>query len=184
MRPLLNFKNVSCVRGGRPLFEDLSVGLDPGEALHVAGPNGSGKSSLLRVAAGLLAPAAGSVERVRPALADASLALDRELPLQRALQQWIGDAADAAMDAVGLGDLGGVPVRHLSAGQAKRASLARVAGSGASLWLLDEPLNGLDTASLGFVDDLIAQHRARGGGVVAASHGALRGEWARLELGS
>ena len=184
MKPLLYFESVSCVRGGRLLFEGISLAVGPGEALHVSGPNGSGKSSLLRVAAGLLAPAAGSVERVRPAMADASLALDAELPLQRALQHWIGGAAAAAMEALGLAELGAVPVRHLSAGQSKRASLARVAGSGASLWLLDEPLNGLDTASLGLVENLIARHRERGGGVVAASHSPLGGEWSRLELGS
>lgn len=183
MKPLLRFDNVSCVRGGRLLFEGLSVAVGPGEALHVAGPNGSGKSSLIRLAAGLLAPEAGSIDRVTPALADASLALDHEMPLQRALRFWIGEEAGAAMEALGLAQLARVPVRHLSAGQAKRASLARVAGSGASLWLLDEPLNGLDTASLGQVEALIAAHRARGGAIVAASHSALPGEWERLELG-
>lgn len=184
MKPLLRFADVSCVRGGRMLFEQLSIAVGPGEALHVAGPNGSGKSSLLRLAAGLLRPEAGSVDRVTAALADASLALDRELPLQSALRFWIGEAAGAAMEALGLAKLAPVPVRHLSAGQAKRASLARVAGSGASLWLLDEPLNGLDTASLSQVEALIAAHRARGGAIVAASHTPLGGQWARVELGS
>ncbi len=184
MRPLLRFENVSCVRGGRLLFEDLSLAVGPGEALHVGGPNGSGKSSLLRVAAGLLAPNLGSVDRVRLAMADTSLALDRELPLQRALRFWIGEATAAAMDALGLGELAQVPVRHLSAGQAKRAVLARVAGSDVHLWLLDEPLNGLDSGSLGLVEALVAKHRARGGAVVAASHTPLAGEWARLDLGS
>jgi heme exporter protein A len=184
VRPLLSFDTVSCVRGGRLLFEDLNLAVGPGEALHVAGANGSGKSSLLRVAAGLLAPAAGSVERVRLALAESSLALDREQPLQRALQLWIGAAAAEAMEALGVAKLARLPVRHLSTGQARRASLARVAGSGASLWLLDEPLNGLDSASLELVETLVANHRARGGAVVAASHSALPGKWARLELGS
>ncbi len=184
MRPLLRFDKVSCERGGRLLFEDLSLAVGPGEALHVAGPNGSGKSSLLRVAAGLLASQAGSVDRARLALANAWLALDRELPLKRALGYWIGSAAVPAIEALGLAELARVPVRHLSTGEAKRASLARVAGSGVSLWLLDEPLNGLDTASLALVEAMIAGHRARGGAVVAASHSALPGEWARLELGS
>ena len=184
MRPLLRFADVACIRGGRLLFEGLSLIVGPGEALQVAGPNGSGKSSLLRVAAGLLVPAGGKVDRVPLAMADASLALDRELPLQRALHYWIGSAAVAALEALGLAQLARVPVRHLSTGEAKRASLARVAGSGASLWLLDEPLNGLDTASQGLLEALIAGHRARGGAVVAASHSPLAGDWPRLELGS
>ena len=86
------------------------------------------------------------------------------------------------MEALGLADLARVPVRHLSAGQAKRASLARVAGSGASLWLLDEPLNGLDGPSIAQLEAVMAAHRARGGAIVAASHLPLAGEWARLEL--
>ncbi len=184
MRPLLRLEQVGCVRGGRLLFDCLSFAVGPGEALHVTGRNGSGKSSLLRVAAGLLAPRSGKVDRARLAMADASLALDRELPLQRALGFWTGDRSTPAMDALGLGELARVPVRHLSAGQAQRAALARVAGSDVSLWLLDEPLNGLDSASLGLVEALIAGHRARGGAVVAASHSPLPGEWARLELGS
>ena len=184
MRPLLRFDQVGCARGGRQLFSDLTLAVGPGEALHVAGPNGSGKSSLLRVAAGLLPTSGGSVERVPRALADSSLALDPELALERALAFWIGDSASSAMDALGLSGLARLPVRHLSTGQAKRASLARVAGSGASLWLLDEPLNGLDTESLGLVEALVAGHRSRGGAVVAASHSPLAGDWARLELGS
>lgn len=184
MRPLLRFDHVTCVRGGRLLFEDLSLAVGPGEALHVAGPNGSGKSSLLRLAAGLLVPRAGSVERARLALADSSLALDREQPLQRALRHWIGGSAGAAMEALGLAGLAHLPVRHLSTGQAKRASLARLAGSGASLWLLDEPMNGLDNAAMDLVGTLITNHRERGGAVIAASHSLLPGDWARLELGS
>lgn len=183
MRPLLRFEQVSCVRGGRRLFEGLSLALGPGEALHVTGPNGSGKSSLLRLAAGLLEPDRGSIDHSRAALADEHSALDRELPLERALAFWTGGPAAAAMDSLGLSDLGPLPVRLLSAGQSKRAALARVAGSGATLWLLDEPLNGLDRASIALVDALIAAHRGRGGAVVAASHMPLGGDWARIELG-
>jgi heme exporter protein A len=88
------------------------------------------------------------------------------------------------MEALGLPALARVPVRQLSAGQAKRASLARVAGFGATLWLLDEPLNGLDATSIPLVEELVASHRSRGGAVVAASHTPLAGDWARVELGS
>jgi heme exporter protein A len=183
MRPLLRFDGVSGMRGGRMLFEGLSLAVGPGEALLVAGPNGSGKSSLLRIAAGLLAPASGRVERSTLALAHSAPALDRELQLERALAFWIGRSAAAAMDTLGLGALARVPVRHLSAGQAKRASLARVAGSGAALWLLDEPINGLDDPGIGLLEALVAGHRSRGGAVVAASHAPLAGDWARLELG-
>ena len=182
MSALLRFADVSCVRGGRLLFERLSLELVAGEGLHVVGPNGSGKSSLIRLAAGLLRLSAGAVDASRAALADDKLALDAELPLRRALKFWTPDGVDEALEAVGLGALSSVPVRHLSAGQRKRASLARVLASDAPLWLLDEPLNGLDSDSAHRVERLIAQHRSGGGGVVVASHLPLAGDWQRLEL--
>ena len=179
---LLRFEDVSCRRGGRLLFEALSLEVRPSDALQVAGPNGSGKSSLIRVAAGLLRPERGKVEAAPLALGDDQLALDRELALGDALRFWGGDVS-AGMTAVGLGDLAEVPVRLLSAGQAKRASLARVAASGAPLWLLDEPANALDAQSVARLASLIESHRASGGAVLAASHVALPGAWRVLELG-
>jgi heme exporter protein A len=183
MRPLLRFERVTCRRGGRVLFQGLDLDLRPGEALHLSGPNGSGKSSLIRLAAGLLRAESGRIERSVLALADDALALDRELPLRQALSFW-GGRVDEAMDSLGLARLARVPVRLLSAGQAKRAALARVVASGAPLWLLDEPLNALDSASVERLQAVIAFHLAGGGAVLAASHGPLGGSWTRLELGA
>jgi heme exporter protein A len=182
MRPLLRFDAATLRRGGRLLFEDLDLALGPGEALLVAGPNGSGKSSLIRLAAGLLRAERGTVERTHLALADEHLALDREVPLKRALRFWEAQV-DAAMDALGLAHLADVPVRLLSSGQAKRATLARVIASKAPLWLLDEPLNGLDADGADRLSRLIEQHRKSGGAMIAASHQNLPGDWRRLELG-
>jgi heme exporter protein A len=164
------------------LFEELGLEVGRGEALLVTGENGSGKSSLLRLAAGLLQPQGGCVECVYASLADDNLALDRELPLCKALAFWSDDVEDPSL-ALGLDRLLKVPVRLLSAGQRKRATLARVAGSKAPLWLLDEPLNGLDGDSLDRVHALIDAHRRSGGAVVAASHSPMPGEWRQLELG-
>lgn len=183
MRPVLRFEQVTCRRGGRLLFEGMDLQLGPGEALHLMGPNGSGKSSLIRLAAGLLRAESGSVERSALALADENLALDRDLPLARALAFW-GGSSDGPLDALGIAHLAGVPVRMLSSGQARRATLARVAASGAPLWLLDEPLNALDGDGAERLASLVAEHRSSGGAVIAASHLPLAGEWRTLELGS
>lgn len=182
MSALLRLRDLSCRRGGRLLFEGLDLKLGPGEALKVLGPNGSGKSSLIRLSAGLLRPEKGSVEAAGLALADDNLALDRELPLERALAFW-GGAIEQGLEALGLTRLRDVPVRLLSTGQRKRASLARVTASGAALWLLDEPLNGLDSVGAELFDKMLHGHLAGGGAVLAASHVDLPGDWRSLELG-
>lgn len=181
MTPLLRFEKVALRRGGRLLFEDLDVSVGSGEALLVTGPNGSGKSSLIRLAAGLLQPERGTVERSSLALADDQPALDRELPLGRALSFWASSPTEA-MEALGLERLKDVPVRLLSSGQLKRATLARVIASNAQLWLLDEPLNALDVDGAGRLMAAVDTHLALGGAVLAASHQPLPGNWDTLEL--
>ena len=183
MTALLRFEGVALRRGGRLLFEDVDFAIGAGDALQVTGPNGSGKSSLIRLAANLLRAERGHVERSPLALADDALALDRELPLRRALGFWSGDP-DEAMESLGLSQLAQAPVRLLSSGQQKRATLARVVASGAPLWLLDEPLNALDSEGAKRLDDIIANHLQSGGGVLAASHLPLPGSWQKLELQS
>ena len=103
--------------------------------------------SFLLFSAGLLAPAEGRAERAPCVLADEQAALDANWTLADALGFWARlDGTDAAqgLHAFGLAPLARLPVRMLSTGQRKRAVLARVAASGAPLWLLDEPTNGLD----------------------------------------
>jgi len=133
--------------------------------------------------AGLLAPSAtelpdgcakiGTVSWVGSvAMLDQKLSLDEHLSLQAALAFWmsIDSAKDLPLDRLGLSAILDVPVRYLSTGQRKRAALARVLAQNAENWLLDEPLNGLDTAGVALVESLIAEHRAKGGVVVVASH--------------
>lgn len=181
---LLSLEGVTLVRGGRMLGEGLDLSLGAGEAMLLSGPNGSGKSSLIRLVAGLLEPAEGHVHRADAALADGSLALDRELPLAMALAFWRGPRLEDAMGAMGLDGLAEIPVRLLSTGQAQRARLARVMASGAPLWLLDEPLNGLDRDGTARLERAIANHRSEGGAVLAASHQPLGNDWRTLEMGA
>lgn len=171
---LLSLENVALVRGGRLLFEGIDLNLGPGGAAVIRGPNGIGKSSLIRVAAGLLRASAGAVRRgTAVALAEDAAALDPRLTLRQTLDFWArldGTRAEDGMEPMGLLRLAGVPVRMLSTGQRKRATLARVVASGAPLWLLDEPANGLDGEGLERLTAAMAKRRANGGAVLAATH--------------
>lgn len=177
--------DLACRRGDRVLFRGLALTLGPGSAVQVAGANGLGKSSLIRILAGLLPAFAGTVEREGAVgLVDERPALDPHQPLGRALDFWARiDGPTEAPPELGLEPLLEVPVRYLSTGQKKRAALARLAGQAAPIWLLDEPLNGLDTAAAGFVQGMAAAHVAAGGIAVIASHQpfALPG-MARIDL--
>ena len=167
--------DLACLRGDRLLLRGMSFELASGDALQLGGPNGIGKSSLIRMLAGLLRPYHGSVEHTGGlALSDERAALDAHRPLGEALAFWrrIDGAAPPSAD-FGLEDLLDVPVRFLSTGQRKRAALARLAASGAGVWLLDEPLNGLDSHWGAAAQAAIEAHRARGGIAVIASHQPL-----------
>lgn len=178
MEPRLTVHDLACRRGERLLFRGLSFDLAPGEVLQVAGANGTGKSSLLRILAGLLRPFEGSVAFPGSAgLLDERLPLDEHLPLGQAFSVWNrlsgGVYSPGAFASVGLDRLIEVPVRFLSTGQRKRAALLLTIGASPGLWLLDEPLNGLDAAGVALVFDELRAFREQGGMAVIASHQPL-----------
>ena len=176
----LRAKALSCVRGDKLLFRDLNLELSSGQAALITGPNGVGKSSLLRLIAGLLDPFSGSVHvPASIALCDERMALDENLPLAFALRFWakVDGKSDQdvslAISSLGMDHLAEVPVRYFSTGQRQRARLARTFLTGADLWLLDEPANGLDRTSAAQLGRALQAHLERGGMILAASHIAL-----------
>ncbi|WP_305098206.1 heme ABC exporter ATP-binding protein CcmA [Croceibacterium aestuarii] len=165
----LTVSDLACRRGDRVLFRGLSFQLAPGGALQVRGANGTGKSSLLRIVAGLLRPFAGTVDWQGPrALLDGNLPLDEHLPLGKALAFW--ERIDGAHDTGTLAPLVEVPVRYLSTGQRKRAAIVQSAPRPGGLWLLDEPLNGLDVSAAASLVGQVAAHCYKGGLALIASH--------------
>ena len=159
------------------MLREVGLAVAAGGAALLLGANGAGKSTLLRVLAGLKRPEGGVVtwrgEVVDEPGADLAYlghldALKLGLTVRENLRFPV--ASDVAVGPLGLGPLLDVPVRFLSAGQRRRAALARLVGRGAGLWLLDEPTLGLDAASVEALGGLLAAHRAGGGVVVAATH--------------
>lgn len=168
----LSADNLACRRGDRVLFSGVSLTLKPGDILHITGSNGIGKSSLMRILAGLMRPYAGQILREGSVgLLNELPALDEHLPLGRALQFWRGvDAVPDSLLPWGLDDLLDVPVRYLSTGQRKRAAIARLEAQRAPIWLLDEPLNGLDAKGVTKVGAMVEGHSRLHGICVLASH--------------
>jgi heme exporter protein A len=203
---LLDVANLACRRGGRPVFDRLSFVLGAGELLALTGRNGSGKTTLLRALALLVRPEAGTIHWQGSDVQD-----DPET--WRGRLAWLGhldglkgdltvcenllgaerlrgrpaadDRLDLALLAFDLNALAQRPVRTLSAGQRRRIALARVMLTRAPLWLLDEPLNALDTPAQQAFRTVLQQHLVQGGLAIAATHTDLGVPGARtFELGS
>jgi heme exporter protein A len=196
----LRADELACTRGGRSVFQGLNFTLAAGEAMVVTGRNGAGKSSLLRVLAGLVRIAAGRLtldggEPNAPIGEQAHYlghqdALKPSLTVSENLQFWTEFfgagryAVAAALNAVDLSPLAGLPAAYLSAGQRRRLSIARLVGVPRPIWLLDEPTSALDAPSQKRLAELMRDHLAGGGMIVAAAHGPIGLERAReLKLG-
>ena len=173
----IRLEHAAIQRGNRLVLRDFSLEAKSGEIVWICGANGSGKSTLLRATCGLLPLAAGRMETVgRIALTDDTVGLDPEQSLEANLRFWARldeasfAALEKALEALDLVSLADLPVRFLSAGQKRRGSLARMLASGAPLWLLDEPYNGLDQANVVRLDAALHRHAAGGGIALIASH--------------
>ena len=185
----LSGRGVRCVRGGREVFSGLDFDASTGEALAVTGSNGSGKTSLLRLIAGLLTISGGSIG-LEGGEAELTLpeqahylghrdALKPALSVTENLAFWRdflgGEASDVgtSLSTVGLDHAVHLPAAYLSAGQRRRLSIARLLAVRRPVWLLDEPTNALDAAGQSMFAALMADHLARGGLIVAATHAPL-----------
>ncbi len=196
----MTVSNLTLYRAGLPIVEDLSFTAGPGDAVVLRGPNGSGKTTLLRALAGLLRPQGGSIrfaqehDKVDVAAGAAFASListedavayighgDGLAPGETAREhvrfhsRWFRGDTDvsgslAALGAAGFADL---PSRRLSAGQRRRAALARVVASKKPIWLLDEPAAPLDTDGRILLDEVIGRRRRAGGIIIAAAHDTL-----------
>jgi heme exporter protein A len=193
---------LALARGAHVLFHDLSFDASAGEVLSVEGPNGAGKTSLLRLIAGFLEQRTGVLtlrtagericdaeerakfvgwvghqDGIKPQLTPAeNLAFFTRYYGQGDMEQ--------AIDRMGLGRVRDLPVQYLSAGQKKRVAFARLLVVNRPLWLLDEPLSSLDAAGRTLAAELLAQHCAEGGMVIAATHELLGVPCRHLQLGS
>lgn len=195
MSKTLRLESITCIRGGKTLFADLCLAIEPGTILRIAGENGSGKSSLLRMMCGLLPAHSGQIfwgddliqeDRDQfhsdlvylghvPALKADLTAIENVVHL--ALLAGLSISTDEAFDALhqaGLANQAHRSIRTLSQGQKQRIALARLRlPNPKALWLLDEPFNALDQAANQALQSLLLEHVQRGGIVALSSHQSL-----------
>ena len=197
----LQAEGLTCSRGGREVFRNVSFKVPAGEALIVTGRNGAGKSSLLRMIAGLVRIAAGRLSLLNGGTADTPVgeqahylghqdAMKPSLTVAENLHFWtrfLGSRNDIrpALELLDLAPLADLPAAYLSAGQRRRLSIARIVAVSRPVWLLDEPTSALDAPSQIRLSEIMRGRLAGGGIIVAAAHGAIGLERAReLKLGA
>jgi heme exporter protein A len=195
----LSGRGIRCVRGGREVFSGLDFATSSGEALAVTGANGSGKTSLLRIIAGLLALAGGSLD-LQGGEAELTLAeqahylghrdaMKPALSVRENLSFWRdflgGEVFDAgqSLNQAGIEHTADLPAAYLSAGQRRRLSIARLIAVRRPIWLLDEPTSALDAAGQTLFTAVMRDHLARGGIVIAATHAPLGIDCLELRIG-
>lgn len=198
---VLSVHDLACARGERTLFTGMNFALHGGELLLVQGGNGRGKTSLLRLLTGLAHPLAGEIRWRGQALADCHEQYHRDMAYLGHLNgikdeltpvenlRLAGDLdgmpmdpahAERALADIGLARCLDLPCRVLSFGQRRRAALAALVNSGSKLWILDEPLTGLDVHGVALVEGLLRTHVTQGGMVVMTTHQPLALEGVRV----
>lgn len=187
--------DVTAGYGDRPAVEHVSLAVEAGSLLALVGPNGSGKSTILKLMAGLLRPWSGRVEILgaepgreahRIAYVPQAELVDWQFPVTVAGVVTMGRyprlgplrrpgrddrrAVTAAIEKVGMADFAGRQIGALSGGQRRRVFLARALAAEPDLFLLDEPVTGVDATTQEDLMDILEAETRRGKTVVASTH--------------
>ena len=180
---LLNAINLTVEVAEQPLITDFSMRVETGGLIELKGSNGSGKTTLMRTLAGIRGVSVGAIERA----SDSFVYLGQKAGLNDSMTSienlnWYVGLTDQsvaetslrqALEELGLRSYVNTPVGSLSAGQARRCALARLAVMKCNLWLLDEPLTSLDESAIAWLQSQITIHRTNGGAAVVATHSSL-----------
>jgi ABC-type Mn2+/Zn2+ transport system ATPase subunit len=192
---VVRLRSVAAGYGERTALEDVNLEVGAGELVAIVGPNGAGKSTLLKVVGGILRPWSGSVEVLgapagrearKVAYVPQAELVDWHFPVSVSGVVMMGrypllgpgrrpgpadhEAVRGAIERVGMTDHARTQIGDLSGGQRRRAFLARAIASDANLFLLDEPVTGVDATSQRVIMDLLAELASQGRTIIASTH--------------
>lgn len=186
---LLSARDLTCIREERVLFEALDINIFAGDIVQIEGPNGAGKTSLLRILAGLSQPYDGTIYFQDQAVAQqrenfhqnllylghlpgvkGEMTAQENLEFNLALHGLNADCAEETLAEVNLLGFEDALASHLSAGQHRRISLARLWQSQHKIWILDEPFTAIDKLGVEKLEQLFVQHANNGGCVILTTH--------------
>lgn len=191
----LHVEDLTVAYEGTPVLWDIDVDIPPGVMAAIIGPNGAGKSTLLKSVLGVLRPTAGHIyvhgappaqRRRQVAYVPQRSAVDWDFPTtvldvvmmglygQIGWLRWPGRAererARTALAEVGMSELEGRQISQLSGGQQQRVFLARALVQRAEVYLLDEPMAGVDATTERTIVELLQQLRDAGKTVIVVHH--------------
>jgi manganese/zinc/iron transport system ATP- binding protein len=193
--PAIEVRDLTVAYRDRPVLWDVDLEVPAGVLMAIVGPNGAGKTTLIKSILGLVRPAAGDVlvngrpydeRRSEVAYVPQRGSVDWDFPtsvldvVMMGLYARIGwvrrpgakhrAAALAALEQVGMADFAGRQISQLSGGQQQRVFLARALVQEASIYMMDEPFQGVDATTERTIVDLLRALRAAGGTVAVVHH--------------
>lgn len=187
--------DVTCARNNQILFEPIRFTLHPGEIKYICGENGIGKTTLLRALIGLSRPHLGEIKWAGESIWNnedfnkqlfflghkntikSSLTVYENLLLSSAMPVKPSNTAIlSALDCVGLTSKKNLLASALSSGQKQRLALSKLLLATSTLWILDEPFNGLDTDGFNWLQSLMLYHVKNQGMIIFTSHQSVSGE--------
>ena len=171
--------------GNRRALDNVNIALEPGRVVGLLGPNGSGKTTLIKLANGLLTPSEGSVKICGMSPSPATKSLVSYLPDKLHLPEWMSTQqlidiyadfyADFDVNKAGemLGHLGldkKQRIRQMSKGTKEKLQLILTMSRKAKLYLLDEPIGGVDPATRDYILDTIIRNYDPEAVVIISTH--------------
>jgi len=195
MQPIIDIHHLSASYQHHLVLDNVSAAIAPGSFLGIIGPNGAGKSTLLKTMVGLMPPTSGSVTffggtfaryAKHIAYVPQRFAVDWDFPITvievvlmgrychvgwfRRPQKKDYDLAYHALETIGMLAYAQTPITDLSGGQQQRVFLARALAQEATIYLLDEPLSGIDAITEQQIISILTSERDKGKTICMVHH--------------